>query len=154
MAAKSSVKILADENISIHLIKILHMVGVRTAYPFDKEEPGGQFPKATPDEEWIPQADARGFVCLTQDRKTLRQSHIAQVICESGARMIFLPAKWGDAGLRMQLLWSLKYWPKLEERAATMKPGECVKVLMNGRIIAINEEDRRPLANPSSHLRT
>lgn len=127
--AEGRVRVLTDECISDHLADILHRVGIRCIYPF-----GSQFTTGLADEEWVPQAASRGFVCLSCDRNMVDREQIAEFLSKRTARMIFLPSSFSNSRLRVQLAWLLKYWDKIEEQAASMTLGSVAAISKSGQI--------------------
>ncbi|MCW5935186.1 MAG: DUF5615 family PIN-like protein [Fimbriimonadia bacterium] len=89
--AKSSLKFLADENLSPVLMRILRLLGVGAA-----ESIHGKPEQGFPDEQWIPIYAQRGYIILTLDRAQLKNSYLIQVIKQTGAKIIYLPKKFSD----------------------------------------------------------
>lgn len=126
--AQSSVKILTDENISPRLAQILYEVGHKSAYQFDRQFPSN---KGVQDEYYLPEATKRNFVVLSCDRNMKTRPVVARFLAEGTARVIFLPsffAQGAGGRLRDQLMWMLKYWPKIETIAETMQPGDIINL--------------------------
>lgn len=120
--ADSSLKFLADENVSHELVTILRKLGAGSIISLSRTPDVG-----TADDHWIPLYTDRGFVILTPDREQLRDDVILNAIRDCGARMVFLPRHFADSKRWDQALWFLKYWWKLAERCAVLKPGELVR---------------------------
>lgn len=133
MAAKSGVRLLADECLSIALPDILNRVGIRGIHSFRSE-----FEYGIPDEDWVPEATRRNFICLSCDRKMLIREQIAAFISRKTARMIFLPSSVARARLRVQLGWMLRYWDRIEHYADAMPPGAIASINKRGQISAMH----------------
>lgn len=129
---QSSINFLCDEHFSPVLIQILRHVGEKRILHFSSN-----FENGTPDQVWIPEAAKRDHVCITYDRKMLINETIAPLFAENGARVIFIGSHLANIKLREQAIWLLKYWPKIKEHAANMKPGDLVKIHKNSRIVPV-----------------
>ena len=121
MAGKSGVKILADENISPVLVKIIVLLGGGFVESIHRKPEQGH-----PDEEWIPVYASRGYVMLSCDRRQTKSEAVSRVMAACGARMVYLPSAFADLRRWDQALWILRHWPKIVARAARMRPGELV----------------------------
>lgn len=130
--AEGSLKFLFDENLSPVLVRVLRNLGENTIHHHRAVFPGG-----ADDEHWIPKATSLGFVCITLDHKMTTDRTVAPILAATKARMIFL--RFGRARMDrwQQALWFLKYWHKLRDRAALLKPGEMIRAHRNGRITQV-----------------
>src|SRR5579864_1214190 len=117
MAEKSSLKFLADENISPVLVQILRKLEAGFVESIHSKE--GE--RGLPDEEWIARYTRRGYIILSLDRRQIRDHRVAQVVARSGARIIYLPSKFADSNRWDQALWLLRNWWSIVDQAGNMK---------------------------------
>jgi hypothetical protein len=131
--AESSVKFLADENISPVLVEIIRKLGDRSLSSIHRYSDY----LGTPDEHWVPLATKREYIIVTCDRRMLIKHGISQALETTGARCIFLARNFADANRWNQALWLIRYWPKIRKHAETMGQGNLVRVTSNCRILTI-----------------
>jgi hypothetical protein len=134
---KSSLKFLADENISPVLVTIINKLGDRSLEAFNRTTYMGM-----PDEEWLPTAAERGYICLTCDRKMLAEPVVAQAVKATKVRAIFLGENFSHSVRWDQALWLLKHWRKIRSHAESMQPGDLIRVSKAGRITEIAAKER------------
>jgi hypothetical protein len=129
MGKEGSVRFITDENISKRLVAILNKLGERSV-----ESIYGTDYTGTPDEEWLPLVAERGYICISCDRRMTIESSIAPFLVKANVRAIYLSKHFANAKIWQQALWMLKYWHQIKSHAQTMKPGDLVKVLHNGKM--------------------
>lgn len=134
MATESSLRFLADQQMSLGLVRILGKLGEKCLLHISMVPDLD----GTADDYWIPTAASRNFICITCDRNTLNDAVISQAMRSSQARMIFLCHKYAQSDKWDQLCWFLRYWRKVKEYAKTMAPGDMIRVHWNGRIIPVD----------------
>lgn len=138
--SESSIKILADENISKFMVNFLHEIGAKSFCHCSKYQWD-----ATPDEEWIPRAAKIKLVCITYDRKMLEVSEISQKILDHKVRFLFVSAKVSQYNKWDQTLWYLKNYRKIENYAESMVPGDIafVSSRCNFKKVIIQKNNKR-----------
>lgn len=133
--AQSSLKFLADANISNQLVRIVRRLGGGFIESLTSKDEG-----SVADEVWIPLYAKRGYIAISLDRRQLRSEVIAKAIVSSGARMIYLPGRFADAKRWDQALWLLKRWWAIVERAEQMdSEGEVVIWTWDGRYSTVRK---------------
>src|SRR3546814_17813071 len=68
-----------------------------------------------------------GDAILTADRDFLENTPQVEAVFNTGAKVIHLPAKWGQARGTLQAAHILMWWSRIEECIATMKPRQCFR---------------------------
>src|SRR3546814_12242699 len=68
-----------------------------------------------------------GDAILTADRDFLENAPQVEAVFNTGAKVIHLPAKWGQARGTLQAAHILMWWSRLEECIAPMKPRQCFR---------------------------
>src|SRR3546814_18713227 len=68
-----------------------------------------------------------GDAILTADRDFLENAPQVEAVFNTGAKVIHLPAKWGQARGTLQAAHILMWWSRIEECIATMKPRQCFR---------------------------
>ena len=131
--ATSSVKFLADQNISPKLVRILHQLDERsiTSIYHEADMVDGL------DAEWLPKAAERGYVCVTCDCRMATELSLAQILISEKVKVIFLSDYFADSKKWEQALWLLRYWQKIKAFAQDMSSGQLVRVHKNGKIVAV-----------------
>lgn len=80
------------------------------------------------DVHWITQFMASGGdVILTADRDFLDNPPQVAAVFATGAKVIHLPAKWGQARGALQAAHILMWWARIERCIEAMKPRQCFR---------------------------
>ena len=130
--AKSSVKFLADQNISQKLIAILNHLGEKSISSIYRTDMVDWL-----DPDWLPEATRRGYICVTCDSRMAVELGTAQILINERARVIFFGEHFAGSRKWEQALWLLKHWREIRSFAQGMVRGQLVRVNKNGSIVGV-----------------
>ena len=139
---EGSLKFIADENISPVLVSILNRLGDKSVKSIHR--PPFNIFMGKPDQHWIPKLSKQGFICVTYDRQMLVDEALSSILSQTPARVIFLGRQVANRNRWDQAIWFLRHWRGIRDTAATMAPGQLVRVLVNGQVKPVTPRNPVP----------
>lgn len=106
-----------------------------------------KFPDGAPDEVWIPDVAARGWVIVTADRAIKSTPHLRRILHDSRVTAFFLARPFVDQKLWDLAVSILSVWPKIKEAADQAKQGDSYLVYITGKVEPF-PEDTTPAMRP------
>jgi len=93
-----------------------------------------EFPRATPDTEWIQELGKRGWAFITVDKHISTRPHEVAALKAAQVTAFFLGRFWAKAKRWDQAVWFVRHWPKFQNVVSTFTRGTCFAVQQNGRM--------------------
>ena len=119
-------RIRADEHVAEAIITAVREIALRDGWTLDSVVSARQAGKS--DVHWITEFMADGgAVILSADRDFLENPPQVDAVFRTGAKVIHLPPKWGQAKGTMQSAHILMWWARIEECILAMKPRQCFR---------------------------
>ena len=93
-----------------------------------------EFPQNTPDEKWIPEIGARGWVLITGDRNIKWKPHQRRILEEAKITAFFLTKGYDSLLFWEQAITLLKAWPNIKAVAERKANSRTYLVQLNGKV--------------------
>lgn len=123
-------RIRADEHVAEAIIRAIREIELRDGWELDSVVSARQSGKS--DVHWISEFMANGGdAILTADRDFLSNAPQVSAVFRTGAKVIHLPAKWGQARGTLQASHILMWWARIEKCIESMKPTQCFRPAWN-----------------------
>ena len=119
-------RVRADEHVAEAIVRAVREIALRDGWMLDSVISAEQAGKS--DVHWITEFMADGGdVILSADRDFLDNPPQVDAVFRTGAKVIHLPPKWGQAKGTMQCAHILMWWARIEECILAMKPRQCFR---------------------------
>ena len=120
-------RIRADEHVSPEIVRIVRELALCPGWEFTHVvDAGGQ---GTGDVTWITEfARDGGDAIVSADKDFLKRHHQVLAVCQTGLRVIHLPARWANSPCRLQAAHVLLWWDRIEETLKTCERRQCWRV--------------------------
>ncbi|WP_033927069.1 hypothetical protein [Sphingomonas sp. 35-24ZXX] len=119
-------KIRADEHVAEAIIRAVREIALRDGWTLDSVVSAEQAGK--PDVHWITEFMlGGGDAILSADRDFLENPPQVAAVFRTGAKVIHLPPKWGQAKGALQSAHILMWWARIEACIVSMKPRQCYR---------------------------
>lgn len=119
-------RIRADEHVAEAIIRAVREIALRDGWTLDSVVSAEQSGRS--DVHWITEFMADGGdVILSADRDFLESPPQVDAVFRTGAKVIHLPPKWGQAKGVMQAAHILMWWARIEDCIITMQPRQCFR---------------------------
>jgi predicted nuclease of predicted toxin-antitoxin system len=117
-----------DNHVSHRLAQMLREQGV------DAIHLRQNFPRGAEDIEWIQEAGRQGWIVITADLNTRSRKEERLALKKERVIGFFLAEGFTNKHRHVQWRWLSAQWQKIEQQAATAKPGECFQVPEKGNL--------------------
>lgn len=93
-----------------------------------------EFEEGAGDAEWIPIAGENGWVIVTTDGRIRKNSAEQEALEAANVISVFIFKEYPRWGIWDQVVWMVKYWPKIEGQAKKAQRGTTFYVNARGKI--------------------
>lgn len=119
-------RIRADEHVAQAIVAAVRDIALSPGWELDSVRSAGH--RGTSDVHWITAfMNDGGHAILSADRDFLENPPQVDAVFRTGARVIHLPPKWGQAKGRLQAAHILMWWDRIERCVASMRERECYR---------------------------
>lgn len=123
-------RIRADEHVAKAIVAAVRDIALAPGWQIDSVVEAGQ--SGSSDVHWITSfMTGGGNAILSADRDFLENPPQVDAVFRTGAKVIHLPPKWGQAKGRIQAAHILMWWGRIEECITLMKARECFRPQWN-----------------------
>ncbi|MGH6649954.1 MAG: hypothetical protein ACREB7_02370 [Sphingopyxis sp.] len=119
-------RVRADEHVAEAIVKAVREIALSDSWTLDSVVSARQ--KGKSDVHWITEFMAGGgHAILTADRDFLDNAPQVEAVFKTGAKVIHLPAKWGQARGTLQAAHILMWWGRIESCITSMQVRQCFR---------------------------
>ena len=119
-------RVRADEHVAEAIVKAVREIALSDGWTLDSVVSARQ--NGQSDVHWITEFMADGgHVILTADRDFLENAPQVEAVFKTGAKVIHLPAKWGQARGTLQAAHILMWWSRIEACINSMQARQCFR---------------------------
>ena len=123
-------RIRADEHVAQAIVAAVRDVALSPGWELDSVRSAGHH--GSSDVHWITAfMNDGGDAILSADRDFLENPPQVDAVFRTGAKVIHLPPKWGQAKGRLQAAHILMWWDRIERCISEMKQRECYRPQWN-----------------------